>query len=119
MQGTQILSYLKNDRVVRFAFFTSLLLLFFQAFFIILNYRNLPPLIPLYFQRPWGTDQIVNLNFIFLVPGITLVLILLNTYFTLSFYKESPLISRILIWGEVLFCLLTTIAIFKIILLVI
>lgn len=113
------LTYLKSDRVLKFAFSAALVLLFFQIIFIVVNYRNLPPLIPLYFQRPWGIDQIANTNFILLIPGLTLVLVFLNTYLTLSFYKESPLISRILAWGEFLFCFLTTIAVFKIILLTI
>lgn len=117
MRELLAISYLKADRVLKFAFSGALLLLLSQMILIIINYRGLPPLIPLYFHRPWGTEQIANVNFIFLIPAITLVLVVLNTNLALIYYKESVLISRILVWTELLFCFLSTVSVFKIILL--
>lgn len=115
----EMIPYLKKDKVLRVAFLSSLLLCFLQILFLLLNYRNLPPLIPLFLQRAWGTSQIADKVQIIILPALTVVLIISNTFLSLVFYKESPIASRILLWGQALFCFLTTLALFRIILLVI
>lgn len=115
----EMLVYLRNDRVFKFAFTSSVVLLLCQAFFLIVLYANLPPLIPLYLQRPWGFLQIATKIQILIVPVITLCLITVNTFLSTHFYKESPLIARILVWVQALFSLLATLAVVRITLLVI
>lgn len=115
----EMVSYLKKDKVLRIAFLSSIVFYFLQVLFALLNYRNLPPLIPLYLQRSWGVLQIADKIQIIILPVLTGGLIALNTFLSLVLYKESPLISRILLWGQALFCFLITLALFRIILLVI
>lgn len=109
----EIIFYLKNDRILKFAFFGSSMLLLFQILVLVLAYRNLPPLIPLYLQRPWGLLQIAEKAQILLLPSLTLFLIILNTFLAVFFYKESPLVSRILLWGQTLFSLLVTLTVIR------
>ncbi len=115
----EMISYLKKDKVLRVAFLGSVIFYFLQVLFLLLNYRNLPPLIPLFLQRPWGVLQIAGKIQIIILPVLTGGLIALNTFLALALYKESPIASRILLWGQALFCFLITLALFRIILLVI
>lgn len=115
----EALFYLKEDKVLKFAFLSSSLLLLLQILFLFFTYKNLPPLIPLYLQRPWGQSQIAPQIQILLLPSLTLGLIALNTFLGVLFYKESPLISRILLWGQAIFCLLATLAVIRIVFLVV
>lgn len=115
----EALFYLKEDKVLKFAFLSSSFLLLLQILFLIFTYKNLPPLIPLYLQRPWGQSQIAPQIQIFLLPALTLFLIIFNTFLSTFLYKESPLLSRILLWGQAIFCLLATLAVVRIILLII
>lgn len=114
----EALSYLKSDRVLKYAFLSSTILLLGQIFFLLVSYVNLPPLVPLYLQRPWGITQIAQKTQILLLPLITISLIFFNSLFAARFYKENPLASRILLWGESLFSLLILLAVVRIILLV-
>lgn len=36
-------------------------------------YKNLPPLVPLFYTLSWGDDQIVAKPWLFLLPGLTIV----------------------------------------------
>lgn len=113
------LSYLTNDKGLKFAFWSNFAILGVQLLLIVISYKTLPPIIPLYLQRPWGLAQVTGKIYLFLIPGLVLGLAVLNTFLSLYFYSESPLVSRILLWGQLLFSCLTTIAMLKIIFLVI
>lgn len=62
----------------------SFVLLLFQLVLIIWFYKNLPPQIPLYFSRPWGSSWLAPTSSIFLLPIFTLLIIIIN--YSLAFY---------------------------------
>lgn len=114
----EITNFLKNDRVIKFTFFASSVLFLANIVFLSINFFNFPPMLPIYFGRPWGSEQLGKTFEIFLIPLFTLVVMALNTASAVFIYKESPMIARILLSAQSLFCLLTLIAIIQITLLV-
>lgn len=114
----EILDFLRNDRVIKFTFFASSTFFLIGVIFLGINFFNFPPMLPIYFGRPWGSEQIGKTFEIFLIPLLTLLVMALNTAFATFTYKESPLVARILLSGQAAFCLLTLVAIVQITLLV-
>lgn len=115
----EAIDYLKQDRVLKFAFISSSIFFLCQVIFLGLSFSKLPPLVPLYLQRPWGEAQIASKAQIFILPAITASLIIANTLLGVAFYKNNTLVARILLWGQALLSFLSTAATIKIVLLVI
>lgn len=115
----EVLVYFKEDRVLKFAFTFSSSLLLLETIFLILTFAKLPPLIPLYLQRSWGDPQIAAKEQIVAVPAITALLLVVNILLAVSFYKDNPLVGRVLLWGQTLLSFLSALAVVKILLLVI
>jgi hypothetical protein len=51
-----------------------------QLGLILFFWKKLPPEVPLFYSRPWGKEQLVNPRFLFLLPGLTLVIFLIFLY---------------------------------------
>ncbi len=68
-----------------------------EVLLIIIVWTFLPPQVPLFYTRPWGEEQLVHPANLFILPGLGLLVFLINL-FILSFVpKEEKLISQILI----------------------
>jgi len=92
----------------------SMLSLSVIAFF----WNRLPKQVPLYYSRPWGEDQLVEPGLLFLPFGFSLLILLIN--FTWSkFWGKNELLSAILLVTALLSVFLSTIAIIKIIILIV
>ncbi len=115
----EALTYLKQDRVLKLAFIGSSIFLLSQLVVLLLSFASLPPLVPLYLQRPWGVTQIALKSQLLIIPAITASLLIINTFLSVFFYKDSPLAARILLWGQALVAFLSAISIIKITFLVI
>lgn len=85
---------------------------------IIWNWRFLPPLVPLWYSRPWGADQLASPFFLFLLPLGNLlwygVDLLLATYVT----GEYLIFTQALFSTTLVVSLLSLITLVKIIFLV-
>ena len=105
----------------RFIFYTSFVTLFFLIISIILmifSYSNLPPLIPIFNSMPWGISRLYDTRIIIFSPLILVGIVVLNTTVGLSIYKNFTLLSRIISFNSLLFCLLATLAYLQILFLI-
>ena len=94
-----------------------------QLGLILVFWRKLPPEVPLFYSRPWGKEQLANPWFLFLIPGLTLVIFLINFSFLRVFKKQfeeknSDLLVKIIETTNFAFSLFCFITLIKIILLV-
>lgn len=117
--------YTARDIVLATIFLNLVLLLF-----ILIIGQKLPPVLPLLYSRPWGQDQLVPFNYLFLVPGISLLFLLINlgTAFLVArewFTGDSKntkehtlLLLRILCLGSLFASILGSITILRIALIV-
>ena len=84
-----------SDKLALRGFFISFLLMLFTALFILVNYLNLPPFIPIFNQLPWGNDRLTSTVGIFIPTIIFGFVFLFNIIFTSIVYNKNPLIARI------------------------
>lgn len=85
---------LLEDKIVLIMLSASILVLAINAGFIFLTLKNLPPLIPIFNQLPWGEDRLGTKMFIFAPVGIVVLFLIANIFFSSLTYKNMPLISR-------------------------
>ncbi len=97
--------------------FLGLLLLTF--IFLLFTFSLLPPQVPLFYSRPWGEEQLGSSIFLWILPGGALLFSLLNLIMAVFLFEEFPLLVRFLVWSNVFISLLSGIAVFKIVTLIV
>ncbi len=108
-----------QNRVYSLFFRWNILLIIIQFVYLFWSYQNLPNQVPLYFSRPWGESWLVPVFMIFLLPSFSLIIILLNSTISLLIHQKWPLLSRLLLAFSLVFTILSTVALYQIINLVI
>jgi hypothetical protein len=76
----------------------------------------LPPVVPLFYGLPTGTEQLTPVLGLFLVPIVGLVVIAINVL--LSIFTKDDFLKKSLIISSVFISLLLTVTVIKIVLLV-
>ncbi|MGA2967737.1 MAG: hypothetical protein ABSD69_01010 [Candidatus Levyibacteriota bacterium] len=83
-----------SDKLAYRGFLISFLLMILTIVYILVNYSNLPPFIPIFNQLPWGNDRLTPTLGIFISTTILGLIFLFNIAFTSIVYSKSPLIAR-------------------------
>ena len=98
----------------------------FVAFFIItsilaicITWSKLPPLVPLWYSRPWGVDQLAPSIFLFILPISSLIIHFINMLLSMYVTTEYLIFSQSLFLSSLIVSALSCIAVIKIIFLVI
>jgi len=86
---------IRNDRITFRGFLGSFILTGISMLYILLFYRKLPPLIPIFNQLPWGEERIIGTPFIFLPVIVSLFISVFNLFYASFVYEKSPLIGRV------------------------
>ncbi len=89
--------------------YLNFLLIGSQFILILVLGRLLPPLIPLFYSRPWGQLQLTSPNFLFLLPALSLAVLFLNSLLTTIFLKET-IFAQLYTWTSNLFAFLLLLA---------
>ena len=92
----KIINNIKADKITLRAFIFSFILGLLTLIYILINYRNLPPLIPMFNQLPWGEQRFTTSSGIFITLGIFSAIFVFNFLFSSIIYEKNPLIARIL-----------------------
>ncbi len=87
---------IKQDKIIYRSSITTSLIILVSVIYSLLSYSNLPPVIPLFNQLPWGEKRLTSTVFIFLPSLLALTLLVLNILITRFIYEKTPLIARIL-----------------------
>ena len=85
----------------------------------IIHAWSLPPVVPLFYNRPWGTSQLGTPLELFLLLVSSTCVFLANVVVAARMYKKNVLLARILIWVSALISLLATTAVVRTILLLV
>lgn len=87
---------------------------------IIFAWNKLPPLVPLWYSKPWGTERLAASAWLFLLPASTLIITGINAYISSLFLTNEYLVfSQIMSLGSGVISILSLITVIKIIFLVI
>ncbi len=83
-----------RDKIVRAGFLISVAFIFLSFTYAALIYNQLPPLIPLYNQLPWGIQRLADRIMIFLPVLINGIMFSANIVFAKYIYDKMPLVVR-------------------------
>ncbi len=114
-----LLSNIKSDRITLRGYLMSLFLSIITVIYILINYKALPPFIPMFNQLPWGNQRFTETPGIFITMVVFALIFLLNFIISVSIYSKNPLIARILASTTLLLSIINLIFIVRTILVVI
>lgn len=103
----ELISVLREDRIVFRLINLSLIFILITFLYILLEYRNLPPLIPLFNQLAWGEKRLSPTWGIFIPPVIVVIILIINSLLSSVIYKKIPLLGRMLSITAFIISLLT------------
>jgi hypothetical protein len=89
-----LINNLTGDKLAFRGFVISFLLTLFTLLYIAINYTNLPPLIPIFNQLPWGDNRLTPTIGIFIPIALFIIIFIFNVLFTSIVYSKNPLIAR-------------------------
>ena len=109
---------LLSDRVHKYAVILSIISILVGFIFFLIFVWNLPPLLPLFYNRPWGLPQLGSpIDLLVLLIGV-LIIFCINLTLAMRFYRNIVLLSRILLWIAALVSFAGVTAVIRIILLI-
>jgi hypothetical protein len=97
-------------------FIVSVIISIISAVLILVSKQFLPPVLPIFYGRPAGAEQLAPFWYIFLIPSISIAIITINLI--INILIESLFTKKILAITSLVVSLMSTITIIKIILLV-
>ena len=109
----EVSNLVKADKIIRWGMTFSLALLVLQAILLGIFFLQLPPLVPMFNQLPWGDERLGANYEMFLPLVITLVFFLFNYFLLRKLYVTMPLVSRIMSITTLLAALLSLIFIVR------
>jgi hypothetical protein len=109
----EIIKLIKTDKILFRFYAGSFLIIILTVIYILISYRNLPPVIPIFNQLPWGDERLGNPFAIFFPDIIVLVIFLINILLSEISYTKSPLIARMFAVTSFLISFLTFLFIFR------
>lgn len=106
---------MKIDPIKRLNF----LIIVFSLLLIAAKWSSLPPELPLFYSRPWGQEQLAKKFFIFILPLASLTIFFLNSILAKYLFKKNEdFLFKACFSSSLVFSLLCTISLIKIIFLI-
>lgn len=96
----------------------TLLAVIVSIFILLWRYPGLPPSVPLWYGKPWGSDRLAHPLWLTMLPAGTLSILIINTAVSRLFTRDMLIFSQILALGALLVALLSLITLTKIVFLV-
>ena len=109
----KFIKQLRDDKILLRSFGATFILILATIVFTLIFYVNLPPLIPLFNQLPWGVDRLGAKFTIFLPIIVTFVILIINLILSFLAYATMPLVSRMIAITSFIVSLLTFIFIIR------
>jgi len=85
---------------------------------IIWRWNLLPPSVPIWYSRPWVTDQLAHPFWLFIFPAMSLLCYLINRAISIYLISEHLIFTQILFISSLLVSVLSFVAVVKILFLV-
>lgn len=82
------------------------------------HYPQLPPLVPLWYAKPWGADRLAQSLWLILLPLGSFIILIINTIAAQVLTREILIFSQILAITSLLVSMLSLVTITKILFLV-
>jgi len=82
------------------------------------RWKTFPPQIPLFYNKPWGEDQLADSWIIFIIPLFINLFFYLNNLFQKKFFPENDFVKKLIFYFNLLIIIGGSLIFIKIILLV-
>lgn len=105
---------MKTLRITRFKHLIAFLVVLqiLAVIVIVINKPNLPPVVPLFYGMPTGSQQLAPVNYLFLLPGLTLGIMAIAA--VMAQYVHDKFIDTIMIGVMVIANILSLFSLLKI-----
>lgn len=91
------LGSIRIDKIMLNEFVISFVILLITVGIVLINYKNLPPFIPIFNQLPWGNQRLTQTLGIFIPIILYFSVFVFNLFFSYMLYKKgNPLLGRII-----------------------
>lgn len=101
------LSNLKRDKLAFSAYIFCLLSILSQASLLLVSWGKLPPEVPLFYSRPWGEQILAAPVFLFLIPAVALLALVVNSLLANLLTGDDIFLRRVLVTFSVLVAVTT------------
>lgn len=82
------------------------------------RYGSLPPLVPLWYGKPWGADRLAHPLWLILLPAGSLLTFIINTMANRALTRDMLIFSQILAATTLLIAILSLVTLTKILFLI-
>ena len=106
---------IKRDRLSSFVLLASLMCLLVQSALILISWGKLPPQVPIFYSRPWGETLLAAPFWLWLLPGILFISLVVNYTFAIFIVSSERFLVRVLLFSNLLLSVATLYDVFKII----
>lgn len=86
-----------------------------STLWLLIFWRELPPRVPLWYSRPWGTDRLVPPIYLCIPIGASILLYAINIFIANKLSLDHPIFARVLFLSSALVSIMSTIVIIRII----
>jgi len=112
------MNILKTNWFIRLAHKFIIALFILSLGILLWRWRMLPPLVPLWYSRPWGADQLAAPFFLFILPVSSLFLYGVNFLIAIYVTAEYLIFTQLLFLSSFIVSLLSFVTLVKILFLV-
>lgn len=113
-----ILGQLWQNKPITKIFRWNIVIILFQLIFLVSKFSHLPQQVPLFYSRPWGEARLTSSATLFLLPGFSIIILLINHLLAAIFLKSIPLFTYLSIIFSLLVSSFSLISIIKIVYLI-
>jgi len=113
-----ILGQLWQNKPITKIFRWNITIILFQLIFLVSKFSHLPQQVPLFYSRPWGEARLAPISTLFLLPGFSIIILLVNHLLAAIFLKSISLFTYLSVVFSLLFSSFSLISIVKIVYLI-
>lgn len=84
------------DTIGRTGYMAAIVITFLVIILLVLVWSKLPSVVPLFFTQPWGEARLASRDWLFLLPGLSLLSLVGNVILGKIGGNLSPLLPRML-----------------------
>lgn len=106
---------LNKNWLIGTTFKFTLLFIVLSIAILIIKWRDLPPLVPLWYAKPWGQDRLASSWFLFALPMGAFIWLTINSILAMYILQEYFIFSQLLYLVSGIVSLLSLITLVKII----
>jgi len=87
---------IRSDRILLRFFSATFAIIILTLAYILFVFRNLPPVLPIFNQLPWGDQRLGEKTAIFFPELLVVVIFIVNLFLSAQVYSKTPLLARML-----------------------